>query len=135
LVEQIGEKHRDCSIGTDESDDSQLNDFGLLPLPAAESLEEAIGGMEQNLALLTAAADEFFHGREGGFGRTTEEEKAIVMVSERADEMIAWIPPIKEQDGSRANGCHELQCLFALGSMNADHCPGNGKAPEHIIGR
>ena len=26
LVEQIGEKHRDCSIRTDEPDDSQLND-------------------------------------------------------------------------------------------------------------
>ena len=30
LVEQIGEKHRHRSVGAYESDDSQLNDFGLL---------------------------------------------------------------------------------------------------------
>jgi hypothetical protein len=46
LVVQIGEKHRNCSIRTDESDDSQLNDFGLLALSAAESFEEAVRGVE-----------------------------------------------------------------------------------------
>ena len=135
LIEQIGEKHRYGSIGADEPDDSQLNDFGLLALPGAESLEEIVGGMEQDVVLLTSAAHEFLHSREGGLSRTAEEEIAIVVVSQRADEMIARVSTIKEQDSSRADGRDELEGLFALRAMNAGYGSGHGKASEHIIGR
>lgn len=135
LIEQIGEKHRDCSFRADKPDDPQLNNFGLLALPAAESLEEVVGGMEQNVTFLRAAPNEFLHGREGGLSWAAEDEIALVVVPQRADEVIAWIAAIKEQDRSRADGCHELQGLFALGSMNTDHCPGHGNASEHIVGR
>jgi hypothetical protein len=48
--------------------------------------------------------------------------------------MIARISTIKKQDSSRRDGCHELQGFIALRPMNADHCPGHGKASEHIVG-
>jgi len=73
-------------------------------LPAAESLEETVGGMEENVVLLATATNKFLHSREGGLSRTAEEEITVVLVSQRADDMIARISAIKEQDSSRAYG-------------------------------
>jgi hypothetical protein len=104
LIQQVGEEYRNGSIRADESDNSELNDFGLLALSAAESLEEAVGGMEQNVALLTAAANKFFHRREGALSRTAKKKVAIVVVSQRADELIARISTIKKENSSMGDG-------------------------------
>jgi hypothetical protein len=90
--------------------------------------------MEQNVALLAADVNEFLDCREGGLGRTAKNEIAIVVVSQRADNVIAWISTIENQDSSRPDGWQQIQGLLPLRYMNAQHCPGHWDASEHIIG-
>lgn len=78
--------------------------------------------------------DEFLNCGECGFARTAKDEIAIVPVPHGADEVIARIATVKEQDCSRTDGSYQAQRLFAFRSMNADHRSGHGKASEHVIG-
>ena len=91
--------------------------------------------MEQNVALMSATANEFLDGRKRGFGRAAKDEVTIVMISQGAYQVVARIAAIKEQDCPRTDRCHQAEGLFTLGAVNADHCSGHRNAPKHVIGR
>jgi len=135
LVEQVGKKHRDRSIGADQLDNPKLDDLRLLSLPAAEPLEVLVGGVDQNKALLPAAGNEGLNGRKGGLSRTAEQKVPVVVLSEVGNELIAGVAAIEEQHRSGGNRGQKSLSFLPLRSMDTDHSPGYGKAPEHIIGR
>jgi len=135
LVQEIGEKYRDLSIGTDQSDHPQLNTLGFFPLPWAESLKELVGGGDHDVVFLSTVADKGFHGGECRFGRTTKQEISLVVLSQEADEIIARISAIEKQHGPGRDEGQEGLGLLSFRSMNTDHTPGQSKTPEHIVGR
>ena len=50
------------------------------------------------------------------------------------NEVKAWVSTIEEQNASWRNKGQERLCLFSFRTMDTDHAPGDGKAPEDIIG-
>jgi hypothetical protein len=135
LVEQIGEQHRGLSVGADQSDDSQLHTPGFFPLPAVEPLKVLVGRGDPKIVLLPATADKGLDSRKSGRRRTPEQKVALVVISEVANELVAWVAAIEEQHRSGRNRWQEILCLLTLRAMDIDHTPGHGKAPEHIVGR
>jgi hypothetical protein len=136
FIEEIGEKHRDGSIGADQPDHSQLNTHGSFPLPGGKPLDVFVGRGNRNVVLSPTAAHKCLDGGERGLGRAAEQKVApLVVLSQIRNELVARISSIKEQHGPGRDGWQERLSLLALGSMDGDHTPGYGKAPEHIIGR
>jgi hypothetical protein len=72
LVEQIGEKHRDGSIGADEPYHPELNTLGSFALLAAEPPEKVVGRGDGDVVFRQSTSNKGLNGREGGFGRTAE---------------------------------------------------------------
>jgi hypothetical protein len=136
FIEEIGEKHRDGSIGADQPDHSQLNTVEPFPLPDAKPLDVFVGRANRDIVLLPTAAHKCFDGGERGLGRAAEQKVApLVVLSQIRNELVARISSIKEQHGPGRDGWQERLSLLAFGPMDGDHTPGHGKAPEHIIGR
>lgn len=135
IVEQVGKKHRDRSIRADQLDNPQLDDFSLLSLSGAESLEVLVGRVDQNKPFLPAAGNEGLNSRKGGLRRTAEQEVPFVVLSEVGNELIAGVSAIKEQHRSGRNGGQKGLGFLPLRSMDTDHTPRYRKASEHIIGR
>jgi hypothetical protein len=71
--------------------------------------------------------------RKGALGRAAEDEIAIVMVPQMADNMIAWISTVKEQDRSRPDIWQQTQGLFSFRSVNTDYRSCQGNASKYII--
>ena len=135
FIEEIGEKHRDGSIGADQPDHSQLNTHDSFPLPGGKPLDVFVGRGNRNVVLLPTAAHKCLDGWERGLGRAAEQKVALFVVFPQVrNELVARISSIEEQHGPGRDGWQERPSLLALGPMDTDHTPGHGKAPEHIVG-
>jgi len=134
LVEHVGQKHRDLPLGADQSDHSELDASGFLPLSGAEPREVVVGRGEGNVVVVPAASHKSLDSGEGGLGRTAEQKVSFVVLSQIGNEIKAGISPIEERNASRREQGQERLRLLPLRSMDTDDSPGYGKTPEDIIG-
>ena len=136
LIEKVGEKNGDGSVGADQPYDPELNTIGSLALLAAEPSEKVVGRSDGDVVFRKSTPNKCLNGRECGRGRAAKDIVAsFVVLSQMADELIARVSTVEEQNRIFRNKGQELPSLFSLRYMTARDAPRHGKASEHVVGR
>lgn len=132
-IMKICQKHGQLAIGSNQFDDSQLDDVAPLLLFRRKCLQELIGWGQEDIAFIPVAPNERLHCRERGFGLAAKNKVSLIMFSDIGDEFITGIATVVERHVPFGNEGQQALSFLPLRTMDADDAPRYGKMPEDIV--
>lgn len=133
LLCEIGEQDGDGSIGTDESENSQLNGFEIFSLLFRYLVDVPTTRVNANLVFVLSGLDEGMYRRKRGLSRAPEYKKALESSDEIKDQLVARVASVEEQDALARDEFKKVFDLITLGRIHRDNGTSDGQPSKDIV--
>lgn len=133
LVCEIGEQDGDGSIGTDESENPQLNGFEIFSLLFRYLVDVPTARVNANLVFVLSGLDESMYGRKRGLSRASEYKKALESSDEIKDQLVARVASVEEQDALARDEFKKVFDLITFGRIHRDNGTSDGQPSKDIV--
>ena len=133
FVIKVGEQDGDGSVRADQFDNPELNGLDLFSLFLGNLVQVVAAWVNTDLVFVLSAPDEGLYRGKRGSSRTAKYEIVPGFLGEMANQPVARVSSVKEQDTSRRDKFQEVTHLITLGRIGRNHGSCDGNASEDIV--
>lgn len=134
-IQQIGKQHRNGPIRMVEQNHAQLDRLEAVAVARTEACQCLIRGGQPDDGFRLSRFDKRFHRREGAGRRTAEDKMLLIRDGQQAQQVIAGIAAVKEEDTLFGKMREQGRRFLPFGTVEADDRAGDRQATEDIVER